>query len=214
MCKRSTGIADRHHGYCRTSTVLACDVDVLHHVFPCRSQPSGFIKIGETGHKRDIQVKGKKTIAQVIDIPCSPRPLDGSEQSLAAINSAALGQNQSGQMLLGRAAMAALAAVDETSAGTASSHEVSSVAVWDPPTPMAVSVQRLYEFTAEIWPAAAEGPFKATKIVSIKSKYLLFNDTDLVLEYKQRGTPDHDHPGFSAYGQGRRFAGLLQPQER
>jgi hypothetical protein len=40
-----------------------------------------------------------------------------------------------------------------------------------------VPVQRLFEFAAEVWPTPADGPFRATKLVSIKSKYILFNDT-------------------------------------
>ncbi|KAF6253188.1 hypothetical protein COO60DRAFT_1463300 [Scenedesmus sp. NREL 46B-D3] len=55
---------------------------------------------------------------------------------------------------------------------------------------------------------------KATKVVSIKSKYILFNDTGMALEYKQKGTPDVNHKGYQSYGKGRRFAGVLQPQER
>lgn len=36
----------------------------------------------------------------------------------------------------------------------------------------------------------------------------------MALEYKQKGTPDVNHKGYKSYGKGRRFAGLLQPQER
>jgi hypothetical protein len=36
----------------------------------------------------------------------------------------------------------------------------------------------------------------------------------MALEYKQKGTPDVNHKGYKSYGKGRRFAGVLQPQER
>lgn len=138
----------------------------------------------------------------------------------------------------------------------------------DPAMPLIVPVQRLFEFAAEVWPTPADGPFRATKVVSVKSKYILFNDTGrsgrkchpwevilvhawlkqrtaacspagliiawldhpgiswcgfnteaampagMVLEYKQKGTPDVNHPGYISYGKGRRFAGQLQPHER
>jgi hypothetical protein len=39
-------------------------------------------------------------------------------------------------------------------------------------------------------------------------------DAGMALEYKQKGTPDVNHKGYKSYGKGRRFAGVLQPQER
>lgn len=90
----------------------------------------------------------------------------------------------------------------------------SALLMHDPDIPRASHVQRQYEFAAEVWAAPSDGPFRGTKVVSIKSKYILFNDTGMVLEYKQRGTPDEPHPGYNSYGEGRRFAGRLQPQER
>jgi hypothetical protein len=50
--------------------------------------------------------------------------------------------------------------------------------------------------------------------VSIKSKYILLNDTGLPIEFKQRGTPDPGDSRYLAYGESRRFAGPLQPSER
>jgi hypothetical protein len=51
-------------------------------------------------------------------------------------------------------------------------------------------------------------------VVSIKSKYVVLNDTGLPIEFKQRGTPDPGDPRYASYGGSRRFAGPLQPSER
>lgn len=51
-------------------------------------------------------------------------------------------------------------------------------------------------------------------MVSIKSKYILMNDTGLGIEFKQRNTPDPGDARYLSYGEGRRFAGPLQPTER
>ena len=75
-------------------------------------------------------------------------------------------------------------------------------------------VQRLYELAVEVWAGPADGPFRSTKVVSIKSKYLLLNDTGMVIEYKQKGTPDIGDYRYLAYGHGRRFAGPLESTER
>lgn len=175
-----------------------------------RSQPSGFFKIAVTGHKTDIQVKGKIAMAQIWDRPeasGSAIGMDTSSVSGIASNS------QSRQELLGRAALVAFAGTDSNGDDVANG-QTAPLHIWDPAVPLETPVQRLYEFAVEVWPTPAEGPFKATKVVSIKSKYILFNDTGMVLEYKQKGTPDPNHPGYKSYGDGRRFAGLLQPQER
>jgi hypothetical protein len=50
--------------------------------------------------------------------------------------------------------------------------------------------------------------------VSIKSKYVLLNDTGVAVEFKQKGTPDPGDARYEAYGEGRRFAGPLSPSER
>lgn len=52
------------------------------------------------------------------------------------------------------------------------------------------------------------------QVVSIKSKYILLNDTGMGIEFKQKGTPDPEDPRYAAYGECRRFAGPLQPSER
>lgn len=176
-----------------------------------RSQPSKFFKIAVTGHKSDIQVKGRKVLAQLTNNPGPPEPSPSiREASTAALR----GSNTNLQQeLLGQAATTAFAGVDN-GLQIAEGGQVGTAQVWDPATPLVVPVQRAYEFAVEVWPTPAEGSFRATKVISIKSKYILFNDTGMVLEYKQKGTPDPNHPGYQSYGEGRRFAGLLQPQER
>lgn len=191
---------------------------------PCRnrSEPSRPFKISVTGSKADIRVKGSKSMAE----------LSPAAAAMAEAATRRLLQHQGSQRLSmhrGRdgsnlptvtsgarstfdaAASAAVATGGVAAAGPGST---GALATFDPEVPREVLVQRQYEFAAEVWAAPADGPFRATKVVSIKSKYILFNDTGMVLEYKQKGTPDATHPGYKAYGEGRRFAGLLQPQER
>jgi hypothetical protein len=118
----------------------------------CRSEPSSFFKIAVTGSKTDIKVKGKKCIAELA--PSRRQQLTG----LTATAEEA-------------AADAAIDAAAVQAAGSAAAE------LQDPPLAMVVPVQRLFEFAAEVWPTPADGPFRATKVVSIKSKYILFNDT-------------------------------------
>lgn len=176
-----------------------------------RSQPSNFFKIAVTGHKTDIQVKGKQTMAQIWDRP------EGNQSVTSVLDtsntSGSGARAQSRQQLLGRAALVAFAGAD-SSEEDAANGQTAPLHLWDPAVPLEASVQRLYEFAVEVWPTPAEGPFRATKVISIKGKYILFNDTGMVLEYKQKGTPDLNHAEYKSYGEGRRFAGLLQPQER
>jgi hypothetical protein len=109
-----------------------------------------------------------------------------------------------------RLATAAGAAGGSTAAGTA---EQGQEQQYDYPAEQ-MPVQRLYELAVEVWAGPADGPFRSTKVVSIKSKYLLLNDTGMVIEYKQKGTPDVGDPRYIAYGHGRRFAGPLEATER
>lgn len=60
----------------------------------------------------------------------------------------------------------------------------------------------------------AHSPNSPHQVVSIKSKYILLNDTGLGIEFKQRNTPDPGDARYVSYGDGRRFAGPLQPTER
>jgi hypothetical protein len=180
--------------YC---TVLLCSLQCR------RSEPSRPFKISVTGSKADIKVKGSDGWAALSDAAtqaqlqrqASQRTSRSARVSMQACNA--------------RAAYDAAAAAAVAGAGGAA-----GLPAYDPELPAKVKVQRLYEFAAEVWAAPADGPFRATKVVSIKSKYILFNDTGMVLEYKQKNTPDPAHPGYVSYGDGRRFAGLLQPQER
>jgi hypothetical protein len=105
-----------------------------------------------TGSKTDIKVKGKKCIAELA--PSRRQQLTG----LPATAEEA----------------AADAAVDAAAAQAAGA---SAAELQDPQLAVVVPVQRLFEFAAEVWPTPADGPFRATKVVSIKSKYILFNDT-------------------------------------
>ena len=179
-----------------------------------RSHPSRPFKIAVTGSKADIKVKGSKSMAKL-----SAKAAEMAESALQRLQQqptqrmprareGSLPAIPSGSRSAYDAAAAAAAAVSGGSAGSG------DVAAYDPDIPQAVIVQRQFEFAVEVWAAPGDGPFRGTKVVSIKSKYILFNDTGMVLEYKQRGTPDEPHQGYSSYGEGRRFAGRLQPQER
>lgn len=177
----------------------------------CRSEPSSFFKISVTGSKADIKVKGSKCTAVLAQ----------QQQQHAAAASAASdssvkrsGSSSTRRYAKPRHAAAVARGLPALSSSAGAGFTGAALSMYDPPVAAEVPVQRLFEFAAEVWVAPAEGPFRATKVVSIKSKWILFNDTGMVLEYKQRGTPDATHPGYASYGDGRRFAGLLQPQER
>ncbi|KAL6762638.1 hypothetical protein V8C86DRAFT_613892 [Haematococcus lacustris] len=71
-------------------------------------------------------------------------------------------------------------------------------------------VQRSYHFAVEIWPGPSDTPFRLTKVLTVKNKYIILNDTGLSMEFKQKGTPD---PGL-AYGAFKRFAGELPAGRR
>lgn len=184
-------------------------------VWPCRSEPSRSFKISVTGSKADIKVKGNKTVAEL-----SAAAADMAAAAATSNHHLHQQTSQHPSRARGGTLTAVLpgskSAYDAAAAGGAppSSAVSSGMPVYDPEVPWGVPVQRQYEFAVEVWAAPSEGPFKVTKVVSIKSKYILFNDTGMVLEYKQRNTPDATHPGYDSYGEGRRFAGLLQPQER
>lgn len=75
-------------------------------------------------------------------------------------------------------------------------------------------IQRLYHFAVEIWPGPAESVFNQTKVVTVKNKYIILNDTGLTIEYKQKGTPDPGSKTYEEYGKGRRFAGDLPHSAR
>jgi hypothetical protein len=182
-----------------------------------RSEPSRPFKISVTGSKADIKVKGSEAEAELSDAAAAQALQRQRSQRASALRgpgSSLLRVMSSGaRSAYDAAASAAVGGVGGVSAGGAAA-AAGGLPAYDPELALKVKVQRQYEFAAEVWAAPADGPFRATKVVSIKSKYILFNDTGMVLEYKQKNTPDAGHPGYTAYGEGRRFAGLLQPQER
>jgi hypothetical protein len=175
-----------------------------------RSEPSRPFKISVTGSKADIKVKGSESWAE-LSLAAQQRLQHQQSQRFSL--SRAPGSSLLQSVISGPRSAYDAAAGTAVAAAT-SSGGAGGLPAYDPELPLKVKVQRQYEFAAEVWAAPADGPFRATKVVSIKSKYILFNDTGMVLEYKQKNTPDATHPGYIAYGEGRRFAGLLQPQER
>lgn len=182
-----------------------------------RSEPSRPFKISVTGSKADIKVKGSESWAELSAAAAAQQALQRQRSqrvasSLRGPGSSLLRVMSSGARSAYDAAASAAVGVGASSGGAAAGGL--GLPAYDPEVALKVKVQRQYEFAAEVWAAPADGPFRATKVVSIKSKYILFNDTGMVLEYKQKNTPDAGHPRYSAYGEGRRFAGLLQPQER
>lgn len=193
-----------------SSTIHCCHHRCWLYYRCCRSEPSRPFKISVTGSKADIKVKGSESWAELS--PTAQQRLLQHQQSQRLLRTPGAGLIQS--VISGPRSAYDAAAGAAVAAAAASSGGTGGLPAFDPELPLVVKVQRQYEFAAEVWAAPADGPFRATKVVSIKSKYILFNDTGMVLEYKQKNTPDATHPGYAAYGEGRRFAGLLQPQER
>ncbi|GIL45737.1 hypothetical protein Vafri_2896 [Volvox africanus] len=72
--------------------------------------------------------------------------------------------------------------------------------------PQQVYVRRLYQFAVEVWAAPTVTPFGRTKVITVKNKYLILNATGLLIEYKQKGTPDLSR---GKYGVTRRFSRRL-----
>ncbi|EFJ52490.1 hypothetical protein VOLCADRAFT_102987 [Volvox carteri f. nagariensis] len=71
-------------------------------------------------------------------------------------------------------------------------------------------VRRLYQFAVEVWAAPNDTVFGRTKVITVKNKYLILNATGLLIEYKQKGTPDPGfNPGQGKYGKTRRFSRRL-----
>jgi hypothetical protein len=184
----------------------------------CRSEPSSFFKISSSGAKSDIKVKGNKAMAVIATSGHRHQARSGFESGSGARSS-----RQTDDVLTSddelplnehEECSPGPKAADPAVAFVGGGRDGGCAILHDPAVPVEVPVQRLFEFAAEVWPAPADGPFRATKVVSIKSKYILFNDTGMALQYKQKGTPDIDHPGYLSYGEGRRFAGVLQPHER
>jgi hypothetical protein len=75
-------------------------------------------------------------------------------------------------------------------------------------------VQRLYQFAVQVWPGPSDSPFRFSRLVTVRSKLVLLNDTGLELDFKQAGTPDPGSRAAAAFGSGRRFSGRLKPGDR
>lgn len=73
--------------------------------------------------------------------------------------------------------------------------------------------QRQYEFAVEVTAGPPNSVFRHTKVITVKSKYIVENQTGMPIEIKQRGTPDLDvlQYGSTAHG---RCARRLEVNER
>ncbi|MEW5315921.1 MAG: hypothetical protein WDW38_007318 [Sanguina aurantia] len=78
-----------------------------------------------------------------------------------------------------------------------------------------VVVQRLYHFSVEIWPGPSDSVYRHTKVLTVKNKYILLNNSGITMQYKQVDTPDERvFPDGLQYGVGQRFAGSLPNNAR
>ncbi|MEW5296934.1 MAG: hypothetical protein WDW36_000180 [Sanguina aurantia] len=76
-------------------------------------------------------------------------------------------------------------------------------------------VQRLYHFSVEIWPGPTDSVYRHTKLLTVKNKYILLNNSGITMQYKQVDTPDERvFPDGLQYGVGQRFAGSLPNNAR
>lgn len=77
----------------------------------------------------------------------------------------------------------------------------------------AVRGQRQYEFAVEVTAGPPNSVFRHTKVITVKSKYVVENQAGMPIEIKQRGTPDLDvqEYGSSAIG---RCSRRLEMNER
>ncbi|KAL3135445.1 hypothetical protein ABBQ32_007626 [Trebouxia sp. C0010 RCD-2024] len=73
--------------------------------------------------------------------------------------------------------------------------------------------QRQYEFAVEVTAGPPNSVFRHTKVITVKSKYIVENQTGMPIEIKQRGTPDLDvlQYGSTAHG---RCARKMEVNER
>ena len=55
-----------------------------------------------------------------------------------------------------------------------------------------VAGQRQYEFAVEVIAGPPNSVFRHTKVVTVKSKFMVENQTGMPIEIKQVGTPDLD----------------------
>ena len=63
--------------------------------------------------------------------------------------------------------------------------------------------QRQYEFAVEVTAGPPNSVFRHTKVITVKSKYVVENQTGMPIEIKQRGTPDLDVTQYGASDVGR-----------
>lgn len=63
--------------------------------------------------------------------------------------------------------------------------------------------QRQYEFAVEVTAGPPNSVFRHTKVITVKSKYVVENQTGMPIEIKQRGTPDLDVEQYGALDIGR-----------
>ena len=78
-----------------------------------------------------------------------------------------------------------------------------------------VYIQRQFCFIVEVWPAPSTSVFGNTKVLTVKNKIQLLNETGFEIEYKQSGTPDPSDDGSSQYGSSMRLgAGMIQSSSR
>ena len=73
--------------------------------------------------------------------------------------------------------------------------------------------QRQYEFAVEVTAGPPNSVFRHTKVITVKSKYIVENETGMPIEIKQRGTPDLDVQQYGSTAQGR-CARRLEVNER
>ena len=71
--------------------------------------------------------------------------------------------------------------------------------------------QRQYEFAVEVIAGPPNSVFRHTKVVTVKSKFVVENQTGMPIEIKQFGTPDLED---SEYSEETRCARRLEISER
>jgi hypothetical protein len=76
-------------------------------------------------------------------------------------------------------------------------------------------IQRLFCFVTEVWPAPSSSAFGNTKVLTVKNKIQILNETGFSIEYKQHGTPDPSGEMSRRYGSSLRLgAGTINPSSR
>ncbi|KAG1655550.1 hypothetical protein FOA52_001956, partial [Chlamydomonas sp. UWO 241] len=95
-------------------------------------------------------------------------------------------------------------------------------------TPLLKDSDRAYHFATEVWSGPPGSAFSRTKVVTVRSRYMLLNETRYHIQYKQVHTPDPrvldeqaplpmdlpDDEPVEEVPYGTRFAGVLPPHTR